>query len=75
MVGIRGVTNHPSNHLFLRARILIYPTDAGHQCDIGVLPSQMGTMNGSIKETGSYQKYVGVVSIYGTGDSVTRIGK
>ena len=38
MVGIRGIRNYPSDHLVLRSRILFIPSEAGHQCDVGVLP-------------------------------------
>ena len=30
MVGIRGVSNYPSYHFSLRARLLIFPPEAGH---------------------------------------------
>ena len=30
MVGIRGVSNHPSDYFILRDRLLICPTDSGH---------------------------------------------
>ena len=33
MVGIRGVIKYPSEHLFLRDQILIYPDNLGHPCD------------------------------------------
>ena len=49
MVGIRGIRNYPSDHLILRARLIVCPTNAGHKCDAGVLPTQMGTMNGVIE--------------------------
>ena len=31
MVGIRIVRNYPSDHLLLWARLLLYPTEVGHQ--------------------------------------------
>ena len=52
MVGIRVARNYPPDIFVLRARILIYPNESGHQCDTGGPLSQMGTVNGGDKETG-----------------------
>ena len=46
MVVIRGRRNYPSYHFYLRARLLIFPTEAGHQCYPGGLPAQMVTVHG-----------------------------
>ena len=35
MLGIRGVSKYPSYHLVMWARILIFPTKAGHHCNVG----------------------------------------
>ena len=50
MVVIRGVRNFPLDHLVLRARLLIFPTEAFHHRDVGGLPSQMRTGNRGSKE-------------------------
>ena len=71
IVGIRGVRNHPSDHFALRSWLLIFPTEAGHNCDIDQLTSQIGTVNGGRKETRSYKTHMGVGLVNGTGDRVT----
>ena len=53
MVGIRGIRNYPSDHFVLRSRLIIYPTEVGHHCEIGVLPGQMGTVKGVSEDTRS----------------------
>ena len=53
MVGIRVVRNYPSYHLILIARLLIYITKAGHQCDTGGIPKKMVTMHGGIEDAKS----------------------
>ena len=71
IVGIRGVRNYPADHLVLRARLLICPTEVVLQYDVGVLPSQMVIMNGVREDTVSYQMYTEVGSGHGTGDRLT----
>ena len=46
ILGIRGVRNYPSDHVALQARLLIFPTKAGHHCGSGGLPSQIGAVHG-----------------------------
>ena len=38
IVGIGGIRHYLSDHLFLRARIIIFPTEAVHNCDVGAYP-------------------------------------
>ena len=52
MVGIRGVSNYPSYHLILGARLLCQ-TEAAHYCNTGGLPSQMGMVHRGIQENRS----------------------
>ena len=55
MVGIRGVSNYPSEHLVLQSRLLIYPNKEGHQYDAGVPRIQMGNVRRCSKDTRIYQ--------------------
>ena len=72
IVGIRGVRKSYSDHFVLRARLLLSPTEAGNQCNAGVIPAQVVTVHGVSKEAGSYQTYAEVGTGHGTGDIVTR---
>ena len=45
MVVIRGVSNYPSDHLFLHTRLLICQTKSGKQFDAGGIPAQMVTIH------------------------------
>ena len=60
MVGIRGVSNHLSYHLVLRARLLFSPTEAGHQCNAGFILAQVVMIHSYKEDTRRYPTYAGV---------------
>ena len=67
MLGIRGVRKYYPYLLVLWDRLLIIPTEAGHQRHTGGLLAQIGTVDGGNEETGIYKTHAGVVSGCGTG--------
>ena len=53
IVRIRDVRAYPSDHFALRARLLIYPTEAGHHCSADGLPAQIGSVHGGKEDSRS----------------------
>ena len=51
ILGIRGVRDYPLYHFVLQARLLIYPTESGQHCNLGVPPELIENSHWDRKET------------------------